>query len=67
MYTEQMTSLCLRVKCVISESIYWPGDVCIDQLHKLVEIPELQSFPALFTKAEKLMRSIKVYQKVCIK
>lgn len=63
-FSEQMTSLCLRAKCVISESMFWPGDVCIAQLHKLVDAPELRLYPALFAKTEKLMHSIEVYQKV---
>ncbi|XP_034238268.1 uncharacterized protein LOC117643458 isoform X2 [Thrips palmi] len=64
MFSEEIKSLCLRSKCVMSQSIFWPGDFCVVQLRKLVEVPELRLYPALFTKAEKLMHSIKVYQKV---
>lgn len=64
MFCEQMTSLYFRAKCVISDSLFWPADICIAQLKRLLENPELCSYPALFLKSEKLLRSIEVYQKV---
>lgn len=59
--------LLFRARCVIKESIYWPGEVCISQLQKILQYPEMKLYPVLFTKAEALMHSIKINQKVSLK
>ncbi|KAJ1528811.1 hypothetical protein ONE63_007188 [Megalurothrips usitatus] len=64
LYCEQMSSLCLQARCIITESIHWPGKVCLDYLKKILQIPELKSYPVLFSQAVHLMHSIEVYQNI---
>ncbi|KAK3912489.1 Zinc finger FYVE domain-containing protein 26 [Frankliniella fusca] len=64
LFCEQIKCIYIKARCVISESIFWPGEVCIRLLKCISKSPEIRNYPDMFFRTRTLLDSITIYQKL---